>query len=160
MAPDGSLAGKYRKVVLPAEEVEQGIMPGDDYPVFTTRFGKVAMMICYDAFFPEVARQLANRGAEVIAVPIYGGNLSLASARALDNHVYLVTSTYMDPADEWMRTGIFDHTGRLIATTGTQGTVAVAEVDLGRPADWRWLGHFKSRIPHERPVWSSDAAWR
>lgn len=57
----------------------------------------------------------------------------------------------MDPADEWMRSGIFDHFGCLIASAGSQGTVVVAEVDLARPAEWRWLGS-----PHDRPAWGSD----
>lgn len=153
VGPDGRLAGKYRKVTLPPGEVQAGLAPGDDYPVFETRFGKLGMMICYDLFFPEVSRQLAARGAEVIAVPIYGGNAALARARAIDDHVYLVTSTYMKPADEWMRTGIWDHQGRLIASAGAEGTVAVAEVDLDRPAQWRWLGDYRPQIPRARPVW-------
>ncbi|HUG71756.1 MAG TPA: carbon-nitrogen hydrolase family protein, partial [Pirellulaceae bacterium] len=62
IGPDGEIIGKYRKVTLPRGEIEGGIAPGQDYPVFQTRFGKVAMMICYDGFFPEVARELSNRG--------------------------------------------------------------------------------------------------
>jgi Carbon-nitrogen hydrolase len=69
VGPDGELVGKYRKVCLPRTEIEEGFEPGDEYPVFETRFGKVGMMICYDGFFPEVARELSNRGAEVIAWP-------------------------------------------------------------------------------------------
>lgn len=152
LGPDGALAGTYRKVTLPPGETEAGVAPGHEYPVFQTRFGKLGMMICYDVFFPEVARELANRGAEVIAVPIYGGNLSLASARAIDNHIYLVTSTYMRPSDEWMRTGVFDHQGRLIAAASAEGSVALAEVDLDQATDWRWLGRFRARIPRDRPV--------
>ena len=55
MGPDGEIAGKYRKVTLPREEIQQGISPGYEYPVFDTRFGKVGMMICFVVFFPEVA---------------------------------------------------------------------------------------------------------
>jgi predicted amidohydrolase len=156
LGPDGRLAGKYRKVTLPPGEVQLGLTPGEEYPVFDTRFGKLGIMICYDLFFPEVARQLANRGAEVIAVPIYGGNAALAAARAIDNHIYLVTSTYMKPADEWMRTGIWDHEGRLVASAGAEGTVAVAEVDLDRPAEWHWLGNFRQQIPRARPLWRAE----
>ncbi len=29
------------------------------------------MMVCYDGFFPEVARELSNRGAEIIAWPVW-----------------------------------------------------------------------------------------
>ena len=87
LGPDGKLIGKYRKVTLPRSEIEAGITPGHDYPVFDTRFGKVGMMICYDGFFPEVARALTIQGAEVIAWPVWGCNPRLAAARACENHV-------------------------------------------------------------------------
>ena len=109
LGPDGKLIGKYRKVCLPHSEVESGIAPGNDYPVFDTKFGKVGLMICYDGFFPEVARELTNRGAEVIAWPVWGCNPLLAQARACENHVYLVSSTYMDAKDDWMISAVFDH---------------------------------------------------
>lgn len=51
--------------------------------MFDTRFGKVGMMICYDGFFPEVARQLTINGAEVIAWPVWGCNPMLAKAALL-----------------------------------------------------------------------------
>ena len=92
-----------------------GLAPGSDYPVFDTRFGKLGMMVCYDGFFPEVARELSNRGAEVIAWPVWGCNPLLAAARACENHVYLVSSTYEDVSRHWMLSAVFDHTGRTIA---------------------------------------------
>ena len=58
LGPDGKLMGKYRKVCLPHGEAEKGVAPGSDYPVFDTKFGKLGMMVCYDGFFPEVARDL------------------------------------------------------------------------------------------------------
>ena len=85
IGPDGKVAGKYRKCSLPRSEVEAGVTPGHEYPVFQTRFGKVGMMVCYDGFFPEVARQLALNGAEVIAWPVWGCNPLLAQARACEN---------------------------------------------------------------------------
>ncbi|MBV8879798.1 MAG: carbon-nitrogen hydrolase family protein, partial [Planctomycetaceae bacterium] len=74
LGPDGALAGKYRKVCLPRSEVEAGVTPGNEFPVFSTRFGKVGLMVCYDGFFPEVARHLTMNGAEVIAWPVWGCN--------------------------------------------------------------------------------------
>ena len=96
VGPDGELVGKYRKTTLPRGEIEAGLTPGSEYPVFETRFGKVGMMICYDGFFPEVARELSHRGAEVIAWPVWGCNPLLASARACENHVYVISSTYTE----------------------------------------------------------------
>ena len=45
IGPSGEIIGKYRKVCLPRTEVEMGITPGTEFPVFETRFGKVGMMI-------------------------------------------------------------------------------------------------------------------
>lgn len=151
IGPDGKLSGKYRKVCLPRTEIEAGVTPGHEYPVFSTPWGKVGMMICYDGFFPEVARALANRGAEVIAFPVAGCNPQLVSARACENHVYLVSSTYTDVAQQWTVTGIYDHQGKLLQQARRWGTIAVAEVDLDRHTRWANLGDFKAQLPHHRP---------
>ena len=110
-------------------------------------------MVCYDGFFPEVARELTNRGAEVIAWPVWGCNPLLAQARACENHVYIVSSTFMDSNQNWMNSAIYDQTGEPIAIAKDWATVAVAEVDLSQPYVGPYnLGDFHSMIPRHRPL--------
>ena len=156
LGPDGTLVGKYRKVCLPRGEVASGIAAGHEYPVFATRFGKLGMMVCYDGFFPEVARELTNRGAEVIAWPVWGCNPSLASARACENQVYLVSSTYEDISRNWMMTAVYGHDGQPIVRAEDWGTIVVTEVDLDQRLQWNSLGDFKAELPRHRPPGDSD----
>jgi predicted amidohydrolase len=151
LGPDGQLAGKYRKVALPRTEIDAGITPGNAYPVFETRFGRLGMMVCYDGFFPEVARGLSRNGAEVIAFPVWGCNPLLAAARACENHTVVVSSTYTDPKSNWMITGVFGRDGRILAKAEQQGDVVIADVELGRPAVWHSLGDFRAEVLRHRP---------
>lgn len=139
----GVLAGKYRKMYLPREEVEGGLTPGQSYPVFDTDFGKLGLMVCWDIQYADPARALALGGAELIALPIAGGSLTLGHARAIENHLFLVSSGYDYPTE------IVDPDGKTVASAPTKPGVAVAEIDLNRRYTEPWLGHMRDRYFHE-----------
>jgi len=91
---DGEIVSNYRKTHLFADE-KIFFTPGDTgFSVFEYHGTLYGMMICFDWVFPESARTLALRGAQVILHP---ANLVLPYcqramfARALENRVYIVT---------------------------------------------------------------------
>ncbi|HYO79993.1 MAG TPA: carbon-nitrogen hydrolase family protein [Bryobacteraceae bacterium] len=140
---EGRYAGKYRKVYLPREEVEAGLTAGDQFPVFKTDFGRLGMMICWDVQYADPARALAAAGADLIALPIWGGNLTLTKARAIENSVYVVTSGYDIPSL------VVDPMGETVASTEANATLAVATLDLNRRYEWSYLGNMKGRFHRE-----------
>ncbi|MDQ3815510.1 MAG: carbon-nitrogen hydrolase family protein, partial [Armatimonadota bacterium] len=147
----GEIVGVYRKTHLPREEVAGGLTPGDAYPIFATDFGQVGLLICWDLQFPEPSRALALQGAEMILLPIWGGSEVLARARAIENHVFLISSSYD------MKSFIVDPAGAVLAETTADQPVAVAEINLDRKIVQPWLGDMKTRTWKERrpdiPAW-------
>lgn len=97
VGPQGVL-GTYRKVHLPFLGVDRFTTPGDrPFEVVTTPEVRVGMNICYDSSFPEAARVLAVKGADLITLPTNwppGSGLTsdlIPNARALENHVYYMS---------------------------------------------------------------------
>lgn len=70
---DGSILGVYRKTHIPDDHFYQEkfyFTPGDTgFKVFETRFGTVGVGICWDQWFPETARAMAVKGAELLFYP-------------------------------------------------------------------------------------------
>ncbi|WP_447643869.1 nitrilase family protein [Nocardioides zeae] len=64
IGPEGFI-GKYRKTHLWNRE-KLIFTPGSSYPVFETRIGRIGLLVCWDIWFPEVARILTAQGADVI----------------------------------------------------------------------------------------------
>jgi predicted amidohydrolase len=123
----GTLVGKYRKVHLPRGEVEGGLTPGNDYPVFQTDFGVVGLMVCYDVFFADPARALTLAGSDLLLMPIEGGVEPLGRARAIENRVFLAASGSTN-----YPTYILDPDGEVLAQAREQGQAAVATIDLNK----------------------------
>lgn len=143
--PNGQLHN-YRKLHLFNREREL-FLPGDaPPPVIETPLGRIGMMICFDWFFPETARSLAARGAQLIAHP---ANLVLPwcqramPTRCLENRVYAITANRTGVESRAGRTLIFTGASQLLDTRGTvlasapaEGeAVGAAEIDLAKADD-------------------------
>ena len=70
---DGTILGKYRKMHIPDDPgyyEKFYFAPGDlGFPIFPTEFGNLAVLVCWDQWFPEAARLVALRGADIIFYP-------------------------------------------------------------------------------------------
>lgn len=96
---DGTIDKQYKLHITPNERRWWGVSQGDTIKVFDTDCGKIAIPICYDIEFPEVARIATEMGAKIIFVPFCTedrqGYLRVrycAQARAVENQVYTVIS--------------------------------------------------------------------
>ncbi|MFP5114004.1 GNAT family N-acetyltransferase [Bacillaceae bacterium C204] len=94
---DGTIEKQYKLHITPNERKWWGITRGDEVKVFDTDCGKIAIQICYDIEFPELARIATNKGAKIIFTPFCTedrqGYLRVrycAQARAVENQVYTV----------------------------------------------------------------------
>ncbi len=148
----GKIEAVYEKVHLPDAETEQGAVPGNSLPVFTTDFGRIGILICWDNAFPEVSRILALNGAEILFCPVWGDVRGTdlwkitPRIRAADNGVYFVTSIFDG------HSLIVNPAGDILGESGTQGTLITANIDLNFNPPWDWIGNAG------RGVWKST--WR
>jgi 5-aminopentanamidase len=144
VGPDGVLL-TYRKRHLVRTNGEHHVfVPGTELPVVEAGGFRVAFVICWDLGFPEVAREAALAGAELILAPAgwrdpWGPQYELScAARALDNAVYLVSANQLGVYPEAQ----FGAPGHVYGPDGlrvskSEGERSVAEVDPGASGGWR-----------------------
>ncbi len=94
---DGTYERQYKIHITPYETKWWGVKGGDKIQIFDTDKGKVAILICYDIEFPELARIAVSKGAKILFVPFntddrraYLRVRYCAQARAIENQVYVV----------------------------------------------------------------------
>lgn len=139
----GEMIGSYNKV-QPTGWEAQFTTTGDELPVFDTDLGKIAIMICMDIYFPEIARIYAMKGAEILFWPTtthgptQSGLEAQLRSRAIDNSLTIVESNLAGSPPYAPYAGRFypgnarvvDHNGDIIAQTGRRAGIAIAEIDL------------------------------
>lgn len=143
--PDGSLVSSYRKLFpwMPFEATD----PGNSPPpvVDLARLGRVGMMICYDGWFPEVARGLALQGAEVILHPTLTSTpdreeeLVLARSNAIVNQCYVVNINMGGIVGAGRSTAV-DPEGRVLFVAGSGEELLPEVLDLEHAAEVRRRG--------------------
>jgi predicted amidohydrolase len=134
-SPTGELAASYRKV-FPWRPVET-CTPGAEFvTVRIADVGTVGLTVCYDAWFPEVSRQLSWMGAQlllnVVLTPTADRvqEVVLAQANAIVNQVFVASVNAAAPRGQG-RSLLVDPQGRILAAAvGAEPTVLAATIDL------------------------------
>jgi predicted amidohydrolase len=149
---DGELLARYNKVHLfDALSVrESALMLGGNSPppVFSLKGMILGLAICYDLRFPELFRNLAQRGAEAVLVPSawYAGPmkeehwLTLLQARAIENTMY-VGGANLCGVPFAARSAIFDPFGVMLAGSGEGEALVTARLARAR------IGEVRTKLP-------------
>lgn len=146
----------YSKVHTCDFDVERNLTPGEDFYVTTldTACGevKVGAMICYDREFPESARILMLKGAELILVPnacpMEINRLSQLRGRAYENMLAIATCNYPEDVPDCNGgSSVFDGVAYLPELSGSRDTcilqadgkegIYIAQLDLEQLRNYR-----------------------
>ena len=136
ISPAGEIVLKYSKVFVPYPFDPS--LRGSDFPVYEIPgVGRVGMMICADHAVPEVARNLAFNGAEIILNPTCQGSfigglrhlVPLSQVRAMENQCYLVVVNQASPPGMG-HSLVCDPEGRILEELESPESFAVVTVNL------------------------------
>jgi agmatine deiminase len=149
---DGTLRPPYRKVHVPFDPLfyeKNYFSPGPGYRVYETRYGKIAVLICYDQWFPEAARAVTLMGAEIIFYPTAIGRIkgmedtlegdwkdaweTVQRGHAIANGVHVAAVNRVGTENDltfWGGSFIADSFGNIIARAGPDECIIVREIDL------------------------------
>jgi agmatine deiminase len=166
---DGRISQPYRKVHIPQDPgfFEKGyFFPGDSHHVFPTRYGRIAVLICFDQWFPEAARCVALEGADIIFYPtaighpgpdepVEGGWQNawelIQRSHAIANSVHVAAVNRVGTEGSCRFFGgsfVADAFGNVLARAGDREEVLVVPVDfsMNETVQDSW-GFFRNRRP-------------
>ena len=170
---DGSIAGKYRKMHIPDDPgfyEKFYFTPGDlGFEPIETSVGKLGVLICWDQWYPEAARLMTLKGADLLIYPTAIGWfdedsvdekarqldswLTIQRSHAIANGVPVLScnrvgfekdsSGVMDGIRFWGNSFVCDPQGEVIAKAGSENEeILYAEIDNGRTKEVRDIWPF------------------
>lgn len=174
---DGSIAGKYRKMHIPDDPAYYEkfyFTPGDlGFEPIDTSVGRLGVLVCWDQWYPEAARLMAMRGAEMLIYPTAIGWestdtdeekkrqlnawITVQRGHAVANGLPVITVNRTghepDPSEQtngiqfWGNSFVAGPQGELLAEfTNDQEEVRVVEIDKSRSENVRrWWPFFRDR---------------
>jgi deaminated glutathione amidase len=162
IGPDGAIVGIYRKTHLfdapnrtdipPGIVESRKVAPGDALEVYGTNLARMGLSVCSDLRFPEVYREMALKGAEILVcasaflAPRYDHWEFFLRARAAENQAWVIASGQYGREPKTGlgfvgRSMIVDPWGVVVATASDEEGVVTATIDLGL------VGRVRARYP-------------
>lgn len=174
---DGSIAGKYRKMHIPDDPAYYEkfyFTPGDlGFEPINTSVGRLGVLVCWDQWYPEAARLMVLRGADMLIYPTaigwessdtaaekqrqLGAWVTVQRGHAVANGIPVVTVNRVgheaDPSGQtngiqfWGNSFVAGPQGELLAEFGnSEEEVRVVEIDMQRSETVRrWWPFFRDR---------------
>jgi len=169
---DGSIAGKYRKMHIPDDPgfyEKFYFTPGDlGFEPIQTSLGKLGVLICWDQWYPEAARLMTLKGAEILIYPTAIGWfdedskeekarqleswISIQRSHAIANGVPVLScnrvgfekdsSGVIEGIRFWGNSFVCDPQGEILAQAGTKQTIVYAKIDKKRSKEVRDIWPF------------------
>ncbi|OUJ18437.1 Acylamide amidohydrolase [Methanonatronarchaeum thermophilum] len=152
--PNGTLT-KYRKTHLFIDE-KKVITPGNkEPPVIKTKYGKIGLIICYDAIFPEITRKLQKKNADLILIPSNWPNPfkpaweTATSARALDNQLWTIAVNRTGSCGQFTYFGNSKTTnpyGKTTLQLKNKQTTAKTKIDTNKTKEFKSIIDFQKDL--------------
>ena len=166
---NGKETGSYRKVHIPQDPsfYEQDYFsPGDEYRVIQTRFGKIAVLICFDQWYPEPARICKLLGAQMLFYPTAIGTVrgieqaegswrdaweTVQRGHAIANSIIVAAVNRVGREKDmsfWGGSFVCDQFGKVLVRGDSKERTLVASCDLqlGEDVERGW-GFMRNRRP-------------
>ena len=154
---NGDVEAVYRKIHLfdvdlvdsqESYRESDSMYPGDEVVAVDTPAGRVGLTICYDLRFPELFRELVDRGSTLFTVPaaftVTTGEAhwhTLLRARAIENLAYVIApgqyGLHPDDRSTFGHSLICDPWGRILAEQAEGNCVVAADIDPDLPVRLR-----------------------
>jgi predicted amidohydrolase len=130
----GEVVGRYDKMFPTVTEIEKGVIPGSDAPVFETDLGRVGMLICFDLNFTTVRNSLKRGQPDIVVFSsMYRGGLQ-AQALAFELRSFVLTAVSSELGL------VIDRCGRIVKES-TYEELCVAPINTNSVAlhmDFNW----------------------
>ena len=159
---DGTSLGKYRKIHIPdgPQYYEKFYFtPGDlGYPVFQTRYGTLGVGICWDEWFPEVARILSLKDAQILIYPSAIGTEpdhpeyssqnaweTVIKSHAVANNNFVAAINRVGKEGDMTFYGgsfVSDPNGDVLIRGGTEDEILTVDIDLSQIKKFRDMLQF------------------